>query len=96
MLAVGVVMVLVWADMHYRGITPTSGQLRPRGDDAREKDHRQEAREHRESSPVSFLRTPDGSGAPQGEHHSPCQTRSKDQRSNSGSQRVAPPMISAA
>ena len=66
------------------------GQLRPSRDDAPQENHRQEAREHCESSPVSFARTPDGSGAPQGEHDRRSQTRSKNERSNSGPQRIAP------
>ncbi len=60
MLAVGVVMVPVWPSMNYLGITPTSGQLCSSNDDAPQENRRQEAREPRESSPVSFARAPDG------------------------------------
>ena len=90
MLAVGVVMAPLWPTVDYLGITPTSGRLCASRDDAPQEDHRQEAREHRESSPVSFARTPNGSRAPQGERDGRGQTRSKNERSNSGSQRVAP------
>ena len=90
MLAVGVVMAPFWPTMNYLGITLTSGRLSPSRDDAPQEGDRQEAREHRESSPVPVTRTPDCSGAPQGKHDGRGQTRSKNERSDSGSQPTAP------